>query len=237
MQALRPARRARDARHRLARDRSPRCAPAARRRTAASTSQMAHLGPENVRRQFKGMVERCADCGFDLAGGLVEVVPTAHYMMGGVVFAPDCTTDARRALRRRRGHGRRARREPARRQRRRQLDGVRRHRRRRDGRRGSRRSGEFAEPDGAAVDGAIAARAAPFGQPRGDLRGDPRARSTTCMWDDVGIVRDGPGLRRAPAARSKRSHERLRAHRRRRCDAPLQPHLARLAQPREPDRG
>jgi fumarate reductase flavoprotein subunit len=53
---------------------------------------MAHLGPENVRRQFPGMVERCADCGFDLAGGLVEVVPTAHYMMGGVEFAVDCST-------------------------------------------------------------------------------------------------------------------------------------------------
>ncbi len=56
---------------------------------------MAHLGPDNVRRQFKGMVERCADCGFDLAGGKVEVVPTAHYMMGGVEFAPDCTTERR----------------------------------------------------------------------------------------------------------------------------------------------
>ncbi|WP_158898261.1 L-aspartate oxidase [Burkholderia sp. L27(2015)] len=54
--------------------------------------QMHHLGPEKVRKQFKGMVERCADCGFDLAGGLVEVVPTAHYMMGGVVFEPDCRT-------------------------------------------------------------------------------------------------------------------------------------------------
>jgi fumarate reductase flavoprotein subunit len=53
---------------------------------------MAHLGATEVRKQFKGMVERCADCGFDLAGGLVEVVPTAHYMMGGVEFAPDCTT-------------------------------------------------------------------------------------------------------------------------------------------------
>ncbi|HSJ95652.1 MAG TPA: FAD-binding protein, partial [Myxococcota bacterium] len=53
---------------------------------------MAHLGPENVAAQFKGMVERCADCGFDLAGGLVEVVPTAHYMMGGVEFAADCRT-------------------------------------------------------------------------------------------------------------------------------------------------
>ncbi|MEM7270317.1 MAG: FAD-dependent oxidoreductase, partial [Pseudomonadota bacterium] len=28
---------------------------------------MAHLGPENVARKFKGMVKRCADCGFDLA--------------------------------------------------------------------------------------------------------------------------------------------------------------------------
>jgi fumarate reductase flavoprotein subunit len=53
---------------------------------------MAHLGPEKVRRDFKGMVERCADCGFDLAAGLVEVVPTAHYMMGGVEFAGDCST-------------------------------------------------------------------------------------------------------------------------------------------------
>src|SRR6266568_5156133 len=53
---------------------------------------MAHLGPERVAKEFKGMVERCADCGFDLAGGLVEVVPTAHYMMGGVEFAADCTT-------------------------------------------------------------------------------------------------------------------------------------------------
>jgi fumarate reductase flavoprotein subunit len=55
--------------------------------------QMSHLGPENVRKQFKGMVERCADSGFDLAGDLVEVVPTAHYMMGGLVFKKDCSTD------------------------------------------------------------------------------------------------------------------------------------------------
>ncbi len=53
---------------------------------------MGHLGPDNVRRQFKGMVERCDDCGFDLAGGLVEVVPTAHYMMGGVVCNVDTST-------------------------------------------------------------------------------------------------------------------------------------------------
>jgi fumarate reductase flavoprotein subunit len=54
--------------------------------------QMSHLGPDNVRKQFKGMVERCADSGFDLAGDLVEVVPTAHYMMGGLIFKADCST-------------------------------------------------------------------------------------------------------------------------------------------------
>jgi fumarate reductase flavoprotein subunit len=53
---------------------------------------MNHLDQDKVRKEFRGMVERCADCGFDLAGGLVEVVPTAHYMMGGVEFAPDGTT-------------------------------------------------------------------------------------------------------------------------------------------------
>jgi fumarate reductase flavoprotein subunit len=53
---------------------------------------MSHLGPENVRKLFKGMVERCADSGFDLAGDLVEVVPTAHYMMGGLIFKVDCST-------------------------------------------------------------------------------------------------------------------------------------------------
>ncbi len=45
---------------------------------------MSHLGPEWVANKFKGMVKRCADSGFDLAAGKVEVVPTAHYFMGGV---------------------------------------------------------------------------------------------------------------------------------------------------------
>ena len=54
--------------------------------------EMKHLGEQNVCRRFKGMVERCADCGFDLAAGRVEVVPTAHYMMGGVEFNPDTST-------------------------------------------------------------------------------------------------------------------------------------------------
>ncbi|NNJ75028.1 MAG: FAD-binding protein [Anderseniella sp.] len=53
---------------------------------------MGHLGPDNVRKKFKGMVQRCADSGFDLAAGLVEVVPTAHYFMGGVVVDTDTRT-------------------------------------------------------------------------------------------------------------------------------------------------
>ncbi|QJF51780.1 L-aspartate oxidase [Roseobacter ponti] len=53
---------------------------------------MAHLGPDLVRKKFKGMVKRCEDSGFDLAGGRVEVVPTAHYFMGGVVVDTDTRT-------------------------------------------------------------------------------------------------------------------------------------------------
>jgi fumarate reductase flavoprotein subunit len=55
--------------------------------------KMGHLGPARVAKEFKGMVDRCRDCGFDLAGGLVEVVPTAHYFMGGVICKTDTATD------------------------------------------------------------------------------------------------------------------------------------------------
>ena len=55
--------------------------------------KMSHLGPANVAKKFKGMVDRCRDCGFDLAGGLVEVVPTAHYFMGGLICAVDTSTE------------------------------------------------------------------------------------------------------------------------------------------------
>ncbi len=54
--------------------------------------EMAHLGPDNVSKMFPGMVKRCKDCGFDLAGGRVEVVPTAHYMMGGIEVDMNCAT-------------------------------------------------------------------------------------------------------------------------------------------------
>ena len=54
---------------------------------------MSHLGVEDVRKKFSGMVKRCADCGFDLAGGRVEVVPTAHYFMGGLICDIDTKTE------------------------------------------------------------------------------------------------------------------------------------------------
>src|SRR5881409_2939359 len=53
---------------------------------------VSHLGAEVVERSFRGMVRRCRDFGRDLARGPVEVGPTAHFMMGGVVVDPDCRT-------------------------------------------------------------------------------------------------------------------------------------------------
>src|SRR6478672_8452109 len=43
-----------------------------------------HLGAERVLKEFRGMCERCAEYGFDLARSRVEVSPSAHYLMGGV---------------------------------------------------------------------------------------------------------------------------------------------------------
>ena len=53
---------------------------------------VSHLGAEVVERNFRGMVRRCRDFGRDLARGPVEVGPTAHFLMGGVVVDPDCRT-------------------------------------------------------------------------------------------------------------------------------------------------
>ena len=159
---------------------------------------MAHLGPENVRRQFKGMVERCADCGFDLAGGRVEVVPTAHYMMGGVEFAPDCTTAIPGLFVAGEDSG-----------------GV--HGANRLGGNGVANStvfggiagdeiaawiakeGAWREPDAAALEEALVRAEAPLSGRRGDplQLGSIRERLYEAMWDDAGIVRDGVRLARA----------------------------------------
>jgi succinate dehydrogenase/fumarate reductase flavoprotein subunit len=53
---------------------------------------VSHLGAGHVERAFRGMVRRCRDFGRDLARGPVEVQPTTHFMMGGVVSDPSCRT-------------------------------------------------------------------------------------------------------------------------------------------------
>jgi fumarate reductase flavoprotein subunit len=164
---------------------------------------MAHLGPESVRRQFKGMVERCADCGFDLAAGRVEVVPTAHYMMGGVEFAADCTTELRGLFVAGEDSG-----------------GV--HGANRLGGNGVAnstvfggiagdamaawvaREGEFREADKAVLDEAIARSDAPFHRRGGDADLEAlRERLYATMWNDAGIVRDAAGLARCESALSE----------------------------------
>src|SRR5207237_435366 len=53
---------------------------------------VSHLGAKTVEANFRGMVRRCRDFGRDLAREPVEVGPTAHFMMGGVVIDPSCRT-------------------------------------------------------------------------------------------------------------------------------------------------
>jgi fumarate reductase flavoprotein subunit len=160
--------------------------------------EMGHLGPANVRRDFKGMVERCADCGFDLAGGRVEVIPTAHYMMGGVVFAPDCTTPMRNLFAAGEDTG-----------------GV--HGANRLGGNGvanstvfgglagaamaasTNRGAALPDADPAALEHARARAFAPLGQKRGDL-GAIRDKLYDVMWDEVGILRTATTLARGAAA-------------------------------------
>ncbi len=157
--------------------------------------QMSHLGPERVRREFKGMVERCADCGFDLAAGRVEVVPTAHYMMGGIAFRQDCSTELTGLFAAGEDTG-----------------GV--HGANRLGGNGVANStvfgglagdamaawlGESAAawraPDEAAIDAGVARARAPLGRKPGALE-EVRAALYDGMWEDVGIVRDATSLDR-----------------------------------------
>ena len=159
--------------------------------------QMSHLGPDNVRKQFKGMVERCEDCGFDLAGDLVEVVPTAHYMMGGVVFRADCSTALTGLFAAGEDTG-----------------GV--HGANRLGGNGVanstvfggiagdrmaewvRAEGRWQAADEAAIVASVRAHEAPFANPRGSI--EPiREALFDCMWEDVGILRTAAGLERALA--------------------------------------
>jgi fumarate reductase flavoprotein subunit len=156
---------------------------------------MGHLGPDDVRQQFRNMVERCADCGFDLAAGRVEVVPTAHYMMGGVEFAADCSTAIEGLYAAGEDTG-----------------GV--HGANRLGGNGVANSTVFGGVAGTAMAAALAHGAAlappdearilaeaqrvqaPLTRPPAPLQ-PLRERLMGMMWDDVGIIRDGAGLARA----------------------------------------
>ena len=155
---------------------------------------MAHLGPQLVAEKFKGMVKRCADSGFDLAAGLVEVVPTAHYLMGGVVV----DTDTRTAL-----PGLYVAGEDA------------------GGAHGSNRLGgngvanstvyggvagdvmgqdclkmqALHDPDETVLDEEMARATAPFAQKPGDVTA-LRDKLLDVMWEDVGVMRDADGLQR-----------------------------------------
>lgn len=53
---------------------------------------ISHLGAEEVERRFAGMVERTRLIGSDLSRCPIEVSPTAHFQMGGVLIDRDCRT-------------------------------------------------------------------------------------------------------------------------------------------------
>ncbi len=138
------------------------------------------------------MVERCADNGFDLAGGRVPVVPTAHYMMGGLVFRADGSTDLPGLFAAGEDTG-----------------GV--HGANRLGGNGVAnstvfggiagdtmgrwvpREGAFEDPDPQALEEAVARVQSPFARPARNLS-PIRDALLDLMWDKAGILRDAAGL-------------------------------------------
>ena len=155
---------------------------------------MRHLEQNMVRKEFKGMVDRCRDVGFDLVSGLVEVVPTAHYMMGGAKFELDCSTEIPGLFVAGEDSG-----------------GV--HGANRLGGNGVanstvfggiagdemgpwvRADGRIANPEETAIEEAVERALAPFDKPEGDIN-EIREALYDLMWDDVGIVRDAASLAR-----------------------------------------
>ena len=156
---------------------------------------MSHLGPDSVANKFSGMVKRCADSGFDLASGLVEVVPTAHYFMGGIVVDTDTRTE---------------------------LPGLYVAGEDAGGAHGSNRLGgngvanstvyggiagdvmardalqetSLRDPDEALLEAEIARARYPFSKKPGNIH-DLRDKLKEIMWNDVGIMRTAEGLQRA----------------------------------------
>jgi succinate dehydrogenase/fumarate reductase flavoprotein subunit len=158
---------------------------------------VSHLGAEAVERSFRGMVKRCRDFGRDLAREPVEVGPTAHFMMGGVVIDPTCRTAIDGLFAAGEDTG-----------------GV--HGANRLGGNGVAESTVFGGLAGdvlaAFVEGRAAPRvepaaleptaralAAPLGRAEGTALYDLQQALRDVMWEKVGLVRDGAGLREALA--------------------------------------
>lgn len=159
--------------------------------------QMSHLGPEKVAKSFPGMVNRCSDCGFDLAGGRVEVVPTAHYLMGGVEFNIDGSTASPGLYAAGEDCG-----------------GV--HGANRLGGNGVAnstvfggiagdsmaafvaREGRWRDPDARVIQQGVARAEYPFSRPAGAIH-DLREALSQTMWDDVGVLRNRADMERGLA--------------------------------------
>jgi len=155
---------------------------------------MGHLDPKMVVQQFKGMVDRCRDVGFDLVGGLVEVVPTAHYMMGGIRFDENCFTEMPGVFVAGEDAG-----------------GA--HGANRLGGNGVanstvfggvagdvmpgwlRREGAFEEPDETVIDATLERCLLPFANGTGNVS-EMRLKLHNMMWDEVGIMRTADSLQR-----------------------------------------
>jgi fumarate reductase flavoprotein subunit len=157
---------------------------------------VSHLGAEVVERNFRGMVRRCRDFGRDLARGPVEVGPTTHFMMGGVVVDTACGTAIEGLFAAGEDTG-----------------GV--HGANRLGGNGVAESTVFGGIAGDVMADFVAGRAtprageagvaavvaritAPLGRRGGDLYGLQRELREV-MWERAGLVRDGAGLRAATA--------------------------------------
>jgi succinate dehydrogenase/fumarate reductase flavoprotein subunit len=156
---------------------------------------VSHLGAEVVERNFRGMVKRCRDFGRDLAREQVEVGPTTHFMMGGVVIDQYCRTEVDGLFAAGEDTG-----------------GV--HGANRLGGNGVAESTVFGGIAGDVMASFVEGRhhgavsrarledrarrlQAPLGRtPRRDLYALQRSLRES-MWDKVGLVRDADGLRRA----------------------------------------
>lgn len=163
---------------------------------------MSHLGPDSVRQRFKGMVRRCADCGFDLAAGRVEVVPTAHYLMGGLVCDPNTRTelpglyvageDAGGAHGSNRLGGNGVANSTV-------YGGIAGDVMAVDAKaRGDQSLATYREPDEAQIEAEIARARLPFAKKPANLHA-LRSKLMDRMWNDVGVMRTGDGLNRGIA--------------------------------------